>query len=166
VGDIAYGLIILAFALIMKRKYRQFEWLQYLMNILIISSIPTIFFGFLYGEFFGDLGEILWGMEPVTFLGVTWNRIEAMIPFLILSISIGVFHVFLGLIIGIINSLTMGKRRHACEKCGMIMAITGLLVTLLAVAGAIPGVWANPGIALLIIAIPVIIYGAGLFGVF
>jgi V/A-type H+-transporting ATPase subunit I len=48
----------------------------------------------------------------------------------------------------------------------MIVAITGLLITLLAVAGAIPGVWANPGIALLIIAIPVIIYGAGFFGVF
>lgn len=166
VGDIGYGLVILAFALIMKRKFRQYEWLQYLMNILIICSIPTIIFGYLYGEFFGNLGEMLWGMEPVTFLGVTWNRIEAMIPFLILSISIGVFHVFLGLVIGIINALTMGNKRHACAKCGMIMAITGLLITLLAVAGAISGFWANPGIALLIIAIPVIIYGAGFFGVF
>jgi V/A-type H+-transporting ATPase subunit I len=166
VGDIGYGLVILAFALIMKRKYSQYEWLQPLMNILIISSIPTIIFGYLYGEFFGNLGEILWGMEPVTFLGVTWNRIEAMIPFLILSISIGVFHVFLGLVLGIINSLTRGNKRHVCEKCGMIMAITGLIIALLAVAGAIPGVWANPGIAILIIAIPVIIYGAGFFGVF
>ncbi|MDD1662498.1 MAG: V-type ATP synthase subunit I [Methanomicrobiales archaeon] len=166
VGDIAYGLIILAFALIMKRKYKQYVWLQPLMNILIISSIPTIFFGYLYGEFFGNLGEMWWGMEPVTFLGVTWNRIEAMIPFLILSISIGVFHVFLGLVIGIINEMTAGRRRHACGKCGMILAITGLLIALLALAGAIPDVWANPGIALLIIAIPVIIYGAGFFGVF
>jgi V/A-type H+-transporting ATPase subunit I len=166
VGDIGYGLVILAFALIMKWKFRQHEWLQYLMKILIICSIPTIFFGYLYGEFFGDLGEILWGMEPVTFLGITWNRIEAMIPFLILSISIGVFHVFLGLVLGIINALTAGHRRHACAKCGMILAITGLIIALLAVAGAIPGVWANPGIALLIIAIPVIIYGAGFFGVF
>jgi V/A-type H+-transporting ATPase subunit I len=166
VGDVGYGLVILAFALIMRWKYKQLEWLQYLMNILIISSIPTIFFGYLYGEFFGNLGEMLWGMEPVTFLGVTWNRIEAMIPFLILSIAIGVFHVFLGLVIGIINALTAGNRRHACGKCGMILAITGLLIALLAVAGAIPGVWANPGIALLIIAIPVIIYGAGFFGVF
>jgi V/A-type H+-transporting ATPase subunit I len=165
VGDIGYGLVILVFALLMKRKFRQHEWLQYLMNILVISSIPTIFFGYLYGEFFGNLGEILWGMEPVTLLGVTWNRIEALIPVLILSISIGVFHVFLGLILGIINALTARKIRHACEKCGMIMAITGLLITLLAVAGMIPGVWTNPGIILLIIAIPVIIYGAGFFGV-
>jgi V/A-type H+-transporting ATPase subunit I len=166
VGDIAYGLIILAFALVMKRRYPQYEWLQYLMNILIISSIPTILFGILYGEFFGDFGELMGWIHPLHVLGVTWNRIEAMIPFLILSIAIGVFHVFLGLFIGIMNALTKGDRRHACEKCGMILAITGLLITISAVAGAIPGFLANPGIILLVIALPLIIYGGGFFGVF
>ena len=74
VGDIAYGAIILVFALIMKKKYKTEIWLQHLMNILIISSIPSIIFGFLFGEFFGNLGEMMGWIHPVTFLGVTWNR--------------------------------------------------------------------------------------------
>jgi V/A-type H+-transporting ATPase subunit I len=166
VGDIAYGLIILGFATVVKRKYRTYEWLQYLMNILSISALPSIFFGILFGEFFGNFGEMMGWIHPLTFLGITWNRIEAMIPLLILAISIGVFHVFLGLSIGVINALTKGDRHHACEKCGMIIAITGLLITIGAVAGAIPGFLVNPGIILILVALPLIIYGAGFFGVF
>ncbi|HMA04503.1 MAG TPA: V-type ATPase 116kDa subunit family protein [Methanomicrobiales archaeon] len=166
VGDIAYGLIILAFALIMKRKYKTYEWLQYLMNILAISSVPSIFFGFIFGEFFGNLGEMLGWIHPLTFLGITWNRIEVIIPLLILAISIGVFHVFLGLAIGVVNALTKGDRHHACEKCGMIIAISGLLLTIGAVAGAIPEIMVYPGVAMLLVALPLIIYGGGFFGAF
>jgi V/A-type H+-transporting ATPase subunit I len=166
VGDIAYGLIILAFATIMKRKYRTYEWLQYLMNILTISSIPSIFFGFLFGEFFGNFGEMMGWIHPITFLGVTWNRIEAMIPLLVLAIAIGVFHVFLGLSIGVLNALTKGNRHHVCDKCGMIIAITGLLVTIVAMTGIIPGILVNLGIALILVGVPLIVYGGGFFGVF
>jgi V/A-type H+-transporting ATPase subunit I len=166
VGDIAYGLIILAFATVMKRKYRMYEWLQYLMNILAISSIPSIFFGFIFGEFFGNFGEMMGWIHPMTFLGITWNRIEVIVPLLILAISIGVFHVFLGLSIGVVNALTKGDRHHACEKCGMIIAITGLLITIGAVAGAIPEILVYPGVALLLGALPLIIYGGGFFGAF
>src|SRR5512136_117588 len=84
VGDIAYGLIILGIALIVKNKYKMELWLQHLMNVLLISSIWSIFFGFIYGEFFGDFGEIMGWIHPMTIAGVTWNRIEAIVPMLIL----------------------------------------------------------------------------------
>jgi V/A-type H+-transporting ATPase subunit I len=166
VGDIGYGLVILAFATVMKRKFRQFEWFQYLMNILIISSIPSIFFGLMFGEFFGNIGENMGWIHPMHFLGITWNRIEVIIPLLILAISIGIFHVFLGLSIGVLNALTKGDRHHVCDKCGMIIAITGLLVTVGAMAGVIPGVLVNLGIVLMLVGLPLIIYGGGFFGVF
>ena len=166
VGDIGYGLVILAFAAVMKRKYKMYEWLQYLMNILIISSIPSIFFGILFGEFFGNIGENMGWIHPMTLLGITWNRIEVIIPLLILAISIGVFHVFLGLSIGVINALTKKDKHHACEKCGMLITITGLLITIGAVAGAIPEILMNPGIVMLLVGLPLIIYGGGFFGVF
>ncbi len=65
VGDIAYGAIILVFALIMKKIYKTEIWLQHLMDILIISSIPSIFFGFLFGEFFGNFGEEMGWIHPI-----------------------------------------------------------------------------------------------------
>jgi V/A-type H+-transporting ATPase subunit I len=166
VGDIAYGIIILVFALIMKNRYKMEIWLQHLMNILIISSIPTIFFGFLFGEFFGNFGEHMGWFHPITLLGITWNRIEVLVPLLVLAIAIGVFHVFLGLSLGIINSLAKKSKKHAIEKAGMIVAISGLLLVIGGAAKVVPDILLQIGVLLFVIAVPLIIYGGGFFGVF
>jgi V/A-type H+-transporting ATPase subunit I len=166
VGDIAYGAIILVFALIMKKKYKTEIWLQHLMTILILGSIPSIFFGVIFGEFFGNFGEEMGWIHPMHFLGITWNRVEALMPLLILAIAIGVFHIFLGLVLGIINALAKKSKKHAIEKAGMIVAISGLLVVISAAAEMIPGILLQPGIVMILVAIPLIIYGGGFFGVF
>jgi len=166
VGDIAYGLIILGIALIVKKKYKMELWLQHLMDILIISSIPTIFFGFLFGEFFGNFGEHMGWIHPMTIAGITWNRVEAIVPMLVLAIAIGVFHVFLGLSVGIINAITRKSKKHAIEKGGMIIVITGILLVIGASAKIFPEILLLPGIVLIIIALPMIIYGGGFFGAF
>jgi V/A-type H+-transporting ATPase subunit I len=166
VGDIAYGAIILVFALIMKIKYKTEIWLQHLMTILILGSIPSIFFGVIFGEFFGNFGEEMGWIHPMHILGITWNRVEALMPLLILAIAIGVFHVFLGLVLGIINALAKKSKKHAIEKAGMIVAISGLLLVISAAAEMVPGILLQPGIVMILVAIPLIIYGGGFFGVF
>lgn len=173
VGDIGYGLIILAFALIMRWKFKM-DWLQQLMMVLVLGSIWTIFFGWLYGEFFGDLGMTMGWIEPKTFFGITWDRMVAIVPFLLLSIAIGVFHVFLGLILGIINSYTeiscnrhvAEAKKHICAKTGMIIVITGLILVIAATAMALPEALVTTGAVLIIIALPLIIFGGGFFGAF
>jgi len=166
VGDIAYGLIILAFALIMKKIYKKELWLQHLMNILVICSIPTIFFGFLFGEFFGNLGEMMGWIQPVNFLGVTWNRIEAIVPLLVLAIAIGVFHVFFGLCIGIVNSYARKHKKHVIEKVGMMIVVTGIILVITSAGKMLPEFLLIPGVVLIVIALPMIIYGGGFFGAF
>jgi V/A-type H+-transporting ATPase subunit I len=166
VGDIAYGIIILVIALIIKKRYKKEVWLQHLMNILVICSIPTIFFGFIFGEFFGNFGEQMGWLHPLTIGGITWNRIEAIVPLLILALGIGVFHVFLGLSVGILNALTKKSKKHAIEKAGMIMVVTGILLVIGAAAKVIPDVLLIPGVVLFVIAVPMIIYGGGFFGAF
>ena len=166
VGDIAYGLIILGIALIVKNKYKMELWLQHLMNVLLISSIWSIFFGIIYGEFFGDFGEIMGWIHPLTIAGVTWNRIEAIVPMLILAVAIGVFHIFLGLSLGILNAITKKSKKHVMEKAGMIMVITGIILVIGGAAKIIPDIFLQLGVVLMIISVPLIIYGGGFFGVF
>jgi len=48
----------------------------------------------------------------------------------------------------------------------MIVAISGLLIVITATAKMIPEILVQPGIVMIIIAIPLIIYGGGFFGVF
>ncbi|MDG6256612.1 MAG: V-type ATP synthase subunit I [Methanomicrobiaceae archaeon] len=164
VGDIGYGLVILGFGLIMRRRFSDLEWLRSLMNIMIICSIPTIFFGFLYGEFFGDLGEVMGWIHPVHVMGISLNRMEAMLPMLILAVAIGVLHVFLGLGLGIMNAIAVQNRKHVAEKAGMISAISGLILILGAATGALPPVLLPAGIVALIVGVPLIIYGGGPMG--
>jgi V/A-type H+-transporting ATPase subunit I len=164
VGDIGYGLVILAFALILKNKFRAIEFIKNLADILIISSVPTIIFGILFGEFFGDFGEIMGWIHPVHFLGVTWNRLEAIIPMLIFAIAMGVIHIFLGLIIGIINEVTRKNKKHISEKVGMLLALSGLIVIIALGLEMIPAWTLYPTIIMVIAALVLIIYGAGAMG--
>lgn len=164
VGDIGYGLVILAFALIMKNKFGTQEFVRNFADILILSSISTIFFGFIYGEFFGDFGEMMGWLHPVEFLGVTWNRLEAIIPMLIFAIAIGVIHVFLGLTIGIINEVTRKNKKHLAEKVGMLLALSGLIMIIFFAIEIIPAWTFYPAVVMFIVALLLIIYGAGAMG--
>jgi len=164
VGDIGYGLVILAFALIVKNKFKTIGFARNLADILIISSIPTIIFGFLFGEFFGDFGEMMGWLHPVHFLGVTWNRLEAIIPMLIFAIALGVIHVFLGLTIGIINEVTRRNKKHLSEKVGMLLALSGLILIIAFALEIIPAWTLYPTVIMGIIALLLIIYGAGAMG--
>ncbi len=152
VGDIGYGICILAFALIVKQFFVKGAGMKQLMNILIICSFPAIFFGYLFGEFFGNLGMMMGWLEPVTINGMSLDRIEIMLPLLIFTVAIGVFHVFFGLGLGMVNAVRKKHRKHVCEKAGMFFALASILVILLALAEVIPAVAVTPGIALLIIA--------------
>ena len=164
VGDIGYGIVILLIALLIKKMYGTIAFAASVADILIISSIPTIIFGYLYGEFFGDFGEMMGWLHPVHFLGITWNRVEAMIPMLILAISIGVIHVLLGLVIGMRNAIIMKSRKHLSEKAGMILMLIGIIILMGMLAGVVPDIWIYPTIILMVIALPLILYGAGVFG--
>lgn len=164
VGDIGYGILILVVGLFIRFRFGAITWLRQISGILIISSFPAIFFGYLFGEFFGNFGQMMGWLEPVTLFGITWDRIEAMIPLLVLTIAIGVFHVVLGLAIGVVNSITRKNRKHTCEKCGMIGVIAGLILVLCLVAGLLPEALYIPAFILLGIAVAFVIYGGGTGG--
>lgn len=165
VGDIGYGLVILALALLVRWKYGSTSaFAKSMAEILIISSIPTIFFGFLFGEFFGDFGETMGWIEPVNLFGVTWNRVEAMIPLLLFAIAVGVIHVFLGLLIGIRNEYIRKNRKHMAEKVGMLLVLSALILIGALLVGKIPDWMTYPTAALALFALLLIIYGAGAIG--
>lgn len=165
VGDIGYGLCILGFGLAMKWKFPKLEWMQQLMNIMIISSFPTMFFGLLFGEFFGDFGEKMGWLHPVTFMGITWNRVEAMIPLLILAIAIGVIHIFVGLSIGVLNAYARRHKKHICEKVGMIGIIAGIILLLTSIIGILPSFMTIVAAVMLVAFLPLLVYGGGTMGV-
>ena len=164
VGDIGYGIVILLFALLIKKRFKDMAVAVSVADILIISSIPTIIFGYLFGEFFGDFGEMMGWLHPVHFLGITWNRVEAMIPMLILAVLIGIIHVFIGLIIGMRNAIITKSKKHFCEKAGMLFMLIAIITIVGMLASIVPETGIYPAAILLVTALPLILFGAGVFG--
>ena len=134
-GDFGYGLITLIAFILMKKFMPQFKAF---FSILIFSSIATIFFGLIFGEFFGY--EQLAGFAIPHLL----SRSEQIMDLLTLSLIIGAIHVTLGLLIGFYNEMMHhGFVKAFMEKISWIIlevaVIVGYFVNILAgvVIGAI-----------------------------
>jgi V/A-type H+/Na+-transporting ATPase subunit I len=158
-GDMGYALVLMAGVYFMKRwikkNGKENSIMSLFANVLLISSISSFIFGFIYLEFFGNIllkafnieGTTAAGVEyfnPVIVFGETANGKEWGWPveraaqvnkdmfklLLIVVLGIGALQMSLGLIIGIIDRLREGERKHAIEKIGWLMVIMGIVIAL------------------------------------
>jgi len=135
VADMGYGLLILALALYLRRLTSKpgRRILADMAYVIAISSISAILFGFLFGEFFGDLGERLGLLHPVLF-----NRIEALKTMIYITLGIGVGQVLLGIILSFISRLLRREFSSAGARLSYFVLVTSSLVLLGAIFGYVP----------------------------
>ncbi len=145
VGDMGYGLIIMVLGWILHRKYASKPLINMAGFLLTMGGLWSIIFGALYLEFFGDLLmrwlgliEEVHGEEQVkyilgsedTLFKYPIDRLEGFTFMLGVTIIIGFVHIGIGLVIGIINGLKEHNRKHALEKGGLLMVLTGFMLAL------------------------------------
>lgn len=150
-GDIGYGLILAALALVLRLRSRAGDWTRALAEITGACALFATIFGFAFGEFFGDLGSRWLGLQPLLF-----DRGEAMVPFLVLAVSLGVVHVALGLFLGILNTIR-GEPRHALGRGVMLVMLLLVVAALLAALEVLPQSLLTPMVIALLIAFPMLI---------
>jgi len=117
-GDAGYGLVLGIISIVLLKRYRKRQTVRDGAKILSVSSLYTIFFGLLYGEFFGDLPQRLFGIEPLCI-----ERRTAIIPMLCFAVTIGVVHVFFGLILGAVAAFRKKEKREALYRLVTIIVI-------------------------------------------
>ncbi len=126
-GDVGYGLILLAMAFGLRRFLKGEEGAQ-LLAVLRNASISSIFFGFIFSEF---LGFPIPGLNPVLYsrhLMAEGGGHGPNIPeLMVLSIWIGVLHVTLGRILGMYNH---AKQDHGHHRTLAVMANFGWLAVM------------------------------------
>ena len=130
VGDIGYGLIMVGIVMYLRYSRRDSAGMQLATSVLGPAAIMVVVFGLLYGEFFGNLlgPEYLNVIRPITMGPVTlpWNRVEAVMAFMYIAIGIGVVHVMLGLVFGIVNALRTKNKHHLYERGGILTFLVAL----------------------------------------
>jgi len=156
-GDIGYGAVLLLISLGLAKGFPRGRLVSDIGKILGVASIYTLVFGFLYGEFFGDLGELWLGLHPAWF-----DRGKAVLPMAIFAVSVGVMHVLLGISLGALAELRRHHPRKALLKLAMLTAV--LLLVLTVVDFFYPQTWLSTGPLLIGVAIllPVLIAAEGL----
>jgi V/A-type H+/Na+-transporting ATPase subunit I len=156
-GDAGYGMLLAVLALFLRRRFAKKREVADASQVLLASSLYTIIFGVLYGEFFGDLGTTLFGMEPLLI-----ERRTSVIPMMVFALSAGVVHIVLGLLLGAITAFRRKVRREGFAKLLNILIILCMIAVFAAFFGYLPGLLSRPIIMVILIATPFLLFSGGL----
>ena len=111
----------------------------------------AIGFGVLFGELLGTVGHAL-GMRPLWF-----DREHAIIPFLALSLALGVVHITLGLVLAVVTSWRRGKTREALGRSVATVMVLLVIVALFAAFELLPKALLTPVVVAVLVAFPLLI---------
>lgn len=156
VGDAGYGALLLG-AAVLARRWRH-PWADTVRSLLVPMGASAVLFGLLFGECFGDLARPY--LPPLLF-----DRKEAILAFLLLALGIGLAHTALGTLLGLVQAWRLRESRRVVERAAMLAVLVTLFAMAGALAGVLPAALLAPGVALLVAALPVLLYGGGMLGV-
>ncbi len=155
-GDIAYGLFLALLSGILHWKSKPDTTMRAVARVGGACAAFTIGFGFLFGEFLGDVGHKALGMKPLLL-----NREEALLPFLGLAVAIGAVHITLGLVLGVLNTV----RGHPRQALGRGLALVMLALVGVALLGAVkvlPSAFFTTAVIALLVIFPILIVVEGI----
>lgn len=160
-GDAGYGLLLLFSAIFLIKKFKERRNIYDAARILLVSSGYTIFFGILYGEFFGEIPRLLFGIEPLCV-----ERRTAILPVLIFAVSVGFVHIIIGISLGIISAMKKRKKNEVIYRflnILIILCIAGLITSLFGIA---PSLFTKPVIIVILILTPLLFFTGGILAPF
>ncbi len=156
-GDAGYAVILFVLSLFMIKRYSNAKNVKNAFRIIFISSFYTFFFGLLYGEFFGNLGHSLFGLEPICI-----ERRTAVIPMLYFALTVGVVHVVLGLLLGFITTLKRRMKKEAIYRFLNLIIIICILLLIAAFFDIFPALLTRPVIIAILLLTPLLLFTGGL----
>ncbi|WP_394883800.1 V-type ATP synthase subunit I [Clostridium tertium] len=153
VADVGYGLLVLIGAALALKFLKLDEGKKDFAKFFLYLSFPTIFFGAIYGSFFGDIITL-----PTQIIDTN----KDVMTVVILSLALGVIQIFFGLFIKVYSLIRIGKAKDALLDPG------SWIITLLSIGGIaavkflkLPNILGNIFIGTAIIGAILIVIGGG-----
>ena len=115
IGDVGYGILIGLVLLVIKLIKKPTGDFAKLLNVMMYSSIPAVFWGVMYGSYFGET----W--HPVLF-----SPLDNILGAMILVLIVGVLHMFTGITIKAVMNIKAGRPLDALtDQIAWMTLITG-----------------------------------------
>jgi V/A-type H+-transporting ATPase subunit I len=156
-GDAGYGLLLITVSLLMFKRFKKNSNVLDALKILVVASLYAVFFGILYGEFFGEIGHKLFGLKPIFF-----ERRTSIIPMLYFAVTVGVVHILLGSFLGLITALRKKTKKEALFKFIHILFIICIVSLVASLFGLFPALLTRPIILAILIITPFLLFTGGL----
>jgi V/A-type H+-transporting ATPase subunit I len=155
IGDIGYGLLLLAIAWLAKRRYGKNPVVADATAVFSISALSAVAWGFAYGEMFGDLGERL-GLRPLLL-----RRMGEFRTILLFALGIGAVHVILGIGLGIYTAFRRGMKQEMVAKTAGLCLLAAFAAMIAGIAGAAPRAVLSIGLAAALVSLIVMVRSGG-----
>jgi V/A-type H+/Na+-transporting ATPase subunit I len=155
-GDVGYGVLLAAIALLVHRKAKPGTLLFKGAEIAGPCAAFAIIFGVLFGEYFGDLGARTLGLRAIAF-----DREKAIFATLAAAVGLGVVHVVLGLVLGAVTAGTRDKKKALGQGTSAVMVLL-VVAALLAAFEVLPSRFFTPAVIALLVAFPLLVFAEGL----
>jgi V/A-type H+-transporting ATPase subunit I len=156
-GDAGYGLVFLIVSLILTKRYGNKRNIQDAFRILLISSVYTIFFGILYGEFFGELPLLLFGLEPICI-----ERRTAVLPMLYFALTVGMVHITIACFLAFISAIKKKAKRVILFKLINMTVILCVIALFASFFEPFPWLLTKPIIIAILILTPLLFFAGGI----
>ena len=160
-GDIAYGLLLMAIAGFVKWKWRKIGVISDVGTVALIAGLLTVLFGFIYGEFLGDIGEHYFNMSPLA----PWLHRAGAIEFILLiAIGLGVVHIVLGFALKTYVAVIMRHLKGVIEGLANITIIAGIVGIFTQLFIGFPPIIRTISFGFIVIGIVGVLFTEGIFG--
>ncbi|HEY7566783.1 MAG TPA: V-type ATPase 116kDa subunit family protein [Gemmatimonadaceae bacterium] len=150
-ADIGYGIVLAMLGLLLHRHSQPGSIRRTVAEIMGPCAAFTILCGVLFGELFGDFGQRTLGLRPVLF-----DRAEAATASLLVAIGLGIVHVGLGLVLGVVAKWRQ-EPKHAVGSAVSALMVAFIILALLAALEVLPHNFLTPSVIALLIAFPILV---------
>lgn len=155
-GDAGYGIVLMAVAFFMLRRFRARRLIRDASKVLLISSAYSVLFGIIYGEFFGDIGFRLIGLGT---MGLERQRM--VVPMLVFAVTVGVVHVIFGLFLGFLSALKKREKKETAFKLLNIIFILCVLALAASLFEIFPRLLTRPVVIVILVLMPFVLFTGG-----
>ena len=169
-SDAGYGLLMVIFTFIAKKKMRLEENMKKNMNLFFYCGISTMFWGAMFGGWFGDIIPVVannfFGKNLTTADIAIWMDPLAgnnPMTLLLFSFLFGICHLYLGLAVRLVMLWKEGKKLDAiCDTVPIYLLVTGVApICANMIAGGMPAVVLTVGKYLAIAGVIAVVLTSG-----
>jgi V/A-type H+-transporting ATPase subunit I len=158
-GDVGYGGVLLLLGIFLYIKFRGNRPFEDVALVTVILSAYSIFFGFLFGEFFG-VRQWFPPLLPALARGHL-DKSEVVMNYLLVSIAFGVIQVVYGLLLGVYINYKRHHTKHAIEGIAKLTTLIGIGLVLGKLMEVIPPVSFYLGLGVLGLSLPLLTWAGG-----